>query len=218
MNELITLENTENVIKEIEQAFYDIPFDNSAYQNEVFVVAAQITPERAYRSIGLKMMAKLRALNEARFGKMKEQIDLDEIEYKLSSNTLNEFDRRREEIKKQEILSHRAWTDKLINDAINELNTLYKHFKSLPRYTREQFEAGEKLHFEQRLNRNVLGIDGAKESLINMHDDIKALENFEKEFKKIETPQISYDQLNMASLTNLLKQHTAQLTPTDKNS
>lgn len=187
MNEIaqITQETADDVIKELEDAFYDIPFENSKFQTEAFVIAAQITPERAYRSIGLRMMAKLRALNEAKFNRMKQQIDIDEIEYKLNNSELDPFERRRQELKKQEILSGNYWSDKLINDAIEELNVLYKHFKTLPKFTREQFESAEKLHFEQRLNRQVLGLSGAKESLVNMHDDMKALENYEQKIQEL---------------------------------
>lgn len=203
----VTYENSQDVIAEIEQAFFDIPFENSAFQTEAFVIGGQITPERAYRSIGLRMHAKLRALNEAKFGRMKEEVDLDEIEHKLNSGELNQFDRRREEIKKQQILSQRNWTDKLINDAISELNVLYKHFKSLPKFTREQFEQGEKLHYEQRLNRQVLGLEGAKESLINMNEDIHAIKSYEEKVLQLENTSNSDDLLKLSyGLSNLLKE------------
>lgn len=203
----VTYENSEDVIREIEQAFFDIPFENSKFQTESFVIGGQITPERAYRAIGLRMHAKLRALNEAKFGRMKEQVDLDEIEHKLSSGELNKFDRRREEIKRDQILSNRTWTDKLINDALSELNVLYKHFKALPKYTREQFENGERLHYEQRLNRQVLGLEGAKESLINMREDISALKHYEERVLALEN-KASDEELLMLSngLSNLLKE------------
>lgn len=207
MKDIITLENSHDVIKEVETAFFDIPFENSQFQTECFVIAGQITPERAYRAIGLRMHAKLRALNEARFARMKEQVDLDEIEHKLNSGTLSQFDIRREQIKKQEILSTRNWTDKLINDAISELNILYKHFKSLPKYTREQFEAGEKLHFEQRLNRQALGLEGAKESLINMNEDIQAISEYEQKVLQLQDSATDSLLLELSqSMPNLLVQ------------
>ena len=205
----ITLENSTDVVREIEEAFYDIPFENSQFQTENFVISSQITPERAYRAIGLRMHAKLRALNEAKFGRMKEEIDLDEIEHKLQDLTLNQFDRRRELIKREEILSRRQWTDKLINDAISELNVLYKHFKALPKYTRQQFEQGEHLHFTQRLNRQALGLEGAKESLINMNEDVHAITNYEKQFLQLQNTQQAADEETLKilrdQLPNLLK-------------
>lgn len=208
MNEIqkITLENTKDIIEEIEEAFFDIPFENSAFQTEAFVIASQITPERAYRAIGLRMHAKLRALNEAKFGRMRQQIDLDEINYKLENENLSPFDRRREELKKVELLSHNNWTNKLINDAISELNILYKHFRKLPKYTREQFEQGEKIHFEQRLNRQVLGLEGAKESLINIKEDIPALTHYQEKVAFLE--DLSSENLTelVKSLPNILKE------------
>lgn len=204
-NNLITIENSQDIIKEIEDAFYDIPFENSRFQTEAFVIAAQITPERAYRSIGLRMMTKLQALTANKFNQQKVQVDLDEIEYKIASGKLNEFDVRRELIKKEEILSQQAWSEKLINDAIQELNVLYAHFKKLPKYSREQFEAAERLHFEQKLNRQVLGLEGAKESLINMNDDVNALTAYEQEVVMLENASTE-DLLKLTSnLTNLLK-------------
>lgn len=204
----ITQETADNVIVELENAFYDIPFENSKFQTEAFVIASQITPERAYRSIGLRMMSKLRALNEAKFAKMRQEVDLDEIDYKLQDPTLDKFERRRQEIKKQEILSGNYWSDKLINDAIQELNILYGHFKNLPKFTRVQFEQAEKLHFEQRLNRQVQGIQGANESLVNMSADLVALQQYEEQVKELgltpsETMQLE-DLRN--SMTNIMRE------------
>ncbi len=207
MKDMITVENTQDVISEVENAFFDIPFENSRFQTESFVIGGQITPERAYRAIGLRMHAKLRALNEAKFGRMKEQVDIDEIDYKLQNESLTPFDRRREEIKKQEILSRRTWTDKLINDAISELNVLYKHFKSLPKFTREQFEAGERLHFEQRLNRQALGLEGARESLINMNEDIRAISTYEQQVAQLENSAAEVSLIELSkSMPNILKE------------
>lgn len=202
----ITPENAEDIVGEIEQAFYDIPFENSAFQTESFVIASQITPERAYRAIGLRMHSKLSALREAQFGRMKEQVDLDEIDYKLSNPELDQFSRRREEIKKLEILSRRTWTDKLINDAVAELNILYKHFKTLPKYTREQFEQAEKIHFTQKLQRQVVGIEGAKEALINMNEDTLAIQKYEEEVLKLGSSADTGSLLKLtSSLSNILK-------------
>lgn len=194
----ITLETANDVISEIEQAFYDIPFENSKFQTEAFVIASQITPERAYRSIGLRMHAKLRALSEAKFARMKSEVDLDELEYKLSNESLDRFERRRLEIKREEMLSGVSWTDKLINDAISELNVLYTHFKKLPKYTRDQFEQAERIHFEQRLQRSVVGLEGAKESLVNMHEDMAALEVYQNKVLEL-TNATSEDYLKLTS-------------------
>lgn len=175
MKNLITTENTEDVIKEINEAFFDIPFENSQFQTEHFVINAQLTPERAYRAIGLRMHNRLRALREAQFNRMREDVDIDELRAKLKLSETNVFDRRRYEIDIQEKLANRAFTDKLINDAIAELNVLYHHFKRLPRFTRQQFEAGEHKYFAESLTRQTKGIVGAAESLANMTTPTPAL-------------------------------------------
>ncbi len=65
------------IIKEIEDAFYDIPFENSAFQNEYFVLQGQYTPARAYRAIGLRMSSKLQAINELKYGRQLEEINIE---------------------------------------------------------------------------------------------------------------------------------------------
>lgn len=192
------------IVKEIEDAFYDIPFENSQFQTENFVIAASITPERAYRSIGLRMFAKLRALNDAKFSRMRMEVDLEELEEKIQDPNTNKFDKRRAEIDIEEKRSSLSYTNKLINDAVVELNVLYKHFKSLPKFTREQFEMGERRHFDQRLSRQVLGLDGAKESIINMNEDIKAMVNFEEEFVKLGYTPESFEELKSLTLSNMI--------------
>lgn len=205
--QVVTEENIKTVIQEIEDAFYDIPFENSAFQTESFVIAAQITPERAYRSIGLRMNAKLRALNEAKFGRMKEDIDIDELKEKLSDLNLNKWDRMRFEIDIQQKLSNRRFTDKLINDALAELNVLYGHFKALPKFTREQFEQGERRHFEQRLQRQISGISGARESLVNMVDDSRAISEFENNYTDLLLSGGQVNSIDMLTeqMNNLIK-------------
>lgn len=173
---LVTVENAEDIVKEIEEAFFDIPFENSQFQTECFVINAQLTPERAYRAIGLRMHNRLRALREAQFHRMREDVDIDELRHQIHHDpTLSPWDIRRKEITIQEKLSNRSFTDKLINDAIKELNVLYFHFQRLPRFTREQFEAAEAAYFEQSLTRQLQGVVGAAESLANMHHATPAL-------------------------------------------
>lgn len=175
----LTQDKIPDVIKEIEDAFRDIPFENSTYQTENFVIASQITPERAYRAIGLRMSAKLRALKEAQYNRLREEIDIEELQHKINDPSTSIFDKRRAQIDINEKLDSRSFTDKLANDALEELNVLYNHFQRLPKFTREQFEQGEQTHFQLRLSRQAQGIQGAQESLLNMTQDIKQLSLFQ---------------------------------------
>lgn len=204
----VSADNAADVIKEIEDAFWDIPFENSAFQTENFVLAAQITPERAYRAIGLRMHKKLIVVQEAIIGQEKAKIELEQLQEKLASPDYDKYEKRIMELEQQKRDINKRFHQKLLNDAIVELNVLYKHFKALPKYTREEFEAGERRHYLERLNRQALGLSGAKESLINMVDDAQALNKFESDFKLIAN---NYDtdlllELTENSLTNVSKE------------
>ena len=156
------------MIEEIQAAFYDIPFENSDYQNKVFMVQNQLTPARAYRSIGLRMLAKLRAIDELKFGRELEQVDIDEYQATIDSDTSSTFEQRRAAIEIRKKESKIQWEDKLLNDAIRELNCLYSEFKKFPTYTREQFELEEADHFEQDLQLQLTAGNGPQRSLAVM--------------------------------------------------
>lgn len=194
----VTTENVNDVIDELNQAFYDIPFENSQFQTENFVIGASITPARAYRAIGLRMSSKLNALREAKYSRLRMDIDIEELQEKVNDPNTNKFDKRRAELDIQEKLEGIPYTDKLINDAVTELNILYKHFKALPKFTRDEFEVEEKLHFEQRLQRQLMGGNGAQESLMNMSTDYNNILGFEENFllngEKDVYKQLAYNQ------------------------
>ena len=208
-NELIiTGNNTHDVIREVEEAFYHIPFENSAFQTENFVIAAQITPERAYRAIGLRMHKKLIVVQEALIQEQLNDIEEEEIQAKIDSPDYSNFEKRKFELELKKRQISKRYNGKLFNDAIQELNVLYKHFKALPKYTRQEFEAGEKRHYLEDLNRQALGLAGAKMSLLNMFDDIAAIEKFETEFKQIANNYDTQSLLEFTenSLTNVQKE------------
>jgi hypothetical protein len=172
--DLMRLEESEfgKITTEYDDAFFDIPFGNSTFQIHNFIINAAHTPERAYRAIGLGMRAKINALKEAYYNLKKEEIDMEELFAKVKTDQMNDFEKRRTvlEIERKEEI--RRDIKKLINDALAELQEYYRVFKTLPRFTRQQFEAGEKKYFETRLNKMALGVQGPLESLDNMGVDI----------------------------------------------
>lgn len=163
-----------SVLQEIEAAFFDIPFENSTFQTEAFVIAAQQTPARAYRSVGLRMMSKIEAVRAHQFRAMRSEIDIEEKEAKIAVPDTSDFERRRLRIDIMEAQSSKAYGDKLLNDALRELDVLYAWFKKLPRYTREQFEAEELTHFMARMDRQLTA-PGPKESVENMRVDLPSM-------------------------------------------
>lgn len=171
MNDVISVDNIGDVLQRLETAFFDIPFENSDFQNRAFVVAAQQTPGRAYRAIGLRMFTKVRAVKDYLIQKERTQIDVEEKQAKIAAPDTSEFDKRRLRLDILQIQDSESWNAKLLNDAVRELNCLYAEFVALPPYTRVQFEAEEASHFQQRLTR-ALTSGGAAESLLNMNRDL----------------------------------------------
>lgn len=167
----INSENVGNVLTELEEAFFDIPFENSDYQNSAFVMAAQQTPGRAYRALGLRMFAKIRALKEYEYNQRKMEIDIEEKRAKIADSATDPFERRRLELDIEKTLDEQAWGVKLKNDALRELDCLYGWYKKFPHYSREQFEREEVEHFVAKLTRQIKA-PGAHESLENMHTDL----------------------------------------------
>lgn len=182
MNNLTTVSesNLSDVLREIEDAFWDIPFGNTDFQCENFVIAAAVTPERAYRTIGLQIHGLLTNLQQVKNDRRLAEIEIAELEERIASPDVSKFDKMRAQVKLETMRENSRWSQKLVMDAIRQLNVYYKHFKAFPRYSRAQFENGEARYFEQTQRRQVLGITGAKESIINMVDDMKTIENFER--------------------------------------
>ena len=164
-------------IDEILQSFDDIPFGNSDFQIENFIINAGLTPERAFRSICLNLRTRLNDLSESYYNKMKLDVDLEELKEKIGDQKTNKFDKRRAEIELEQKIYQQNYTNKLIKDAIHEVEIYYKYWKMLPHPNREDFEKAEEKYFLQSMYRQIHGITGPIESLQNM--GYKELDNQE---------------------------------------
>lgn len=208
----LNLANLQDALQEVESAFYDIPFANTDFQCEAFVIAAQITPARAYRSIGLQLQSILTELNNIKYAEKLKQIEILELQEKINDESISKFERMKAEVKLEQLQSKNIWNEKLVSDQIHQANLYYKHFKAFPKYTRDQFEKEEFLYFEQSLRRQILGITGAKESIMNMMDDKQTIQNFEQML--LEIPEDEKEKLlgeitkrAMASLIEFKQNH-----------
>jgi hypothetical protein len=191
------MKNPSDILNEIETAFYNIPFDNSDYQNKAFVLAAQLTPARAYRALGLRMSAKLRAIDELKYSRQREQVDIDEWQSIIDDPDATVFAKRRAQIDIDQKRSVRNYTDKLLNDAILELDLLYAEFQKFPRYTREQFELEERKHFELSLQSQLESSVHAP-GAIGAIDSIKAMNHVTPLNLQIEQVKNEYTLTNSA--------------------
>ena len=156
------------LLSEIQDSFLSIPFGNSDFQISNFIVNGAQTPERAFRAVCLSLRDKILTLNEAYYNQLKFQVDLDELQEKIGDPATDKFDRRRMEIDYEQKISQQRDNEKLLIDAIHEVELLYSFCQKLPHPTRAEFEAAEEDYFKISLTKQVLGIDGAVGSLENM--------------------------------------------------
>lgn len=174
----ITSQNWLTVLGELEDAFEDIPFGQTKYQTKKFVVSSELTPERAYRAIGLNLMSHI---NELQGLAMEEELRLleqdkaqHEYDQKKVNQELTEFDIREYEIKQKYYMSNERWQRKLLNDKLEECNALYEEFVKHPKYTRDDIESAEEIYFAKKMLRTIRSEgNGSVEALMTMYLDDK---------------------------------------------
>lgn len=177
------------VEKELLDKCEDIPFSNSLYQDESFVLNTSYTDARAIRNVGLALSARVRALKELEFGLETMQVDLEEIDFKLK-NTQDQFELRRLDIEKRKKQSGLAYTMKLLKDSLYEIEYFRAILAKLPKLTRQEFEDQEKQYFIESLTRQAVGLSEPDKSLAAMGL---------KERPKIEiTPSTLSEKLNIS--------------------
>jgi hypothetical protein len=138
-------------IKHIKNLIRSVPFGNSQFQINTFV-GNDITPERTYRNVLLQLNQKLNALQECSFRRRRKEIDIKEIEQKLSKRAgMSTYEPERLKIDLEEATGQLENEIKLIEDAEIEIQTYLKILDSLPEITREQFENSEKKYWQCRL-------------------------------------------------------------------
>ena len=175
---LIKEKDIPRVLQDVENRFFDIPFENSAFQNEFFVEAAQITPARAYRALGLRLRSKIKAVKHARNESDLRKIDRDEYEEKLQDPDVSKFDKRRAEVEIRKIDEEEVEQQKLINDALVDITTTYQLLQKYPSYTREQFENEERQHFHLIAEQRTKALkDGDQMMLMNMKTSPEILDD-----------------------------------------
>lgn len=153
----------DQVEKELLEKCEDIPFGNSLYQDESFILNTSYTDARAVRNIGLTLSARVRALRELEFSMRKLDVDMREIEHKLKS--AHYFDKERLEIEREEKTSGMAYTQKLLKDALYEVEYLRAILEKLPKLSRAEFEGQEKQYFIESLTRQAVNLPESVKSL-----------------------------------------------------
>jgi hypothetical protein len=170
--ELIKIDSTEGVSKifnNILNLVEEIPFGNSDFQNRLVIVNNELSPHRAYRHSALRIIDRLQALNECYYNLKKISIEIKKLERKLE-NEQDELERELIQIEIDQKKSSLPYTQKLIKDAIQEIESLYPIIEKIGKMSREEFEACEKKHFETKLLNTTKG----KNEVITMLESISS--------------------------------------------
>lgn len=139
------------IVEEIKSAITNGPtFNQSGFQNIKFNIETHRMPARTYRQILLELNNKFLSLQKAEIcaKKMKAQVNILRKELEV----LKDEDQRT--IKKCEIddkLIDLEQQEKLALDCINECNSLYALFKTLPKITSEDFEKEDEQYWHNRI-------------------------------------------------------------------
>jgi hypothetical protein len=158
---------SELVEKELLDKCEDIPFGNSLYQDESFVLNTSYTDARAVRNIGLALSARVRALKELEYGLETLQVELEELDYKIE-NSPDSFERRKLAIEKRKKQDGTAYTLKLLKDTLYEIEYFRKILEKLPKLSRAEFEEQEKQYFMESLTRQAVGLSEPDKNLAAM--------------------------------------------------
>jgi hypothetical protein len=158
---------SEIIEKELLEKCEDIPFGNSLYQNENFILNSSYTTARALKNVGLALSARVRALKELEYGMETLKIELEEIEFNIET-TSNKFEARKLEIEKRKKQDGVQYTAKLLKDSLYEIEYFRKILSSLPKLTRAEFEEQEKEYFVETLTRQAIGLSEADKNLTAM--------------------------------------------------
>lgn len=148
MSNITITTSSSDVLKEIEDDTKNVPLGMSDFQNR-FLSTIQETPMRKKRHVLLQMRVKISALKENELLRDRSLIDIDEINYKLNKEN-DPFAKRRLEVDLREKMIHLQDSEKLVEDAIQELNGFYSIYKELPMFTREEFEKEEMDYYTKR--------------------------------------------------------------------
>lgn len=177
-NEVISIDIEENKISQTIEGFLDlveeVPWGNSDWQNHHAIVNMELTAERAYRHASLRIMNRLQALQECYYSIKKDEIQIERHKRKATAG--DDLDKREAEIEIDQILSRRAYTKKLIGDAIGEIKSLAPVIQKIGHLSRQQFEAAEEQHFIKVYKNQILGKPEALVALESLGIDFKTEE------------------------------------------
>lgn len=142
------MNNLEQLAGTILDLVQEVPFGNSDTQNRVAIVNEECTPHRSYRHAALRIMNRIEALREVKFNLRKR-----DIEIRMLQRERDTADELRKEMIDLEIEHRRSgdrYSQKLISDAIREIESLWPVIQAMGRVSRADFEQGELAWYQKK--------------------------------------------------------------------
>jgi len=164
-------EGISKILNHVLDLVEEVPFGNSDFQNRLVIVDNEMSPHRAYRHAALRIIDRLNALNECYYNLRKTSIEIKKLERKLLEET-DPLEKELIEIEIEQKKSTLPYTQKLIKDAIREIESLYPIIENIGKLSREEFEKLEKQHFKNKLENSLKGKHETNLMLENINKDI----------------------------------------------
>lgn len=133
------------------EKMFDIPFENSHVQTDS-VIEDSLTPERAYRNLGLRFMARWNDLKICSIKRRQAVVKAKQLKQKIEKEP-DPLEKELLELELEELTAGWAYEDKLANDCKQELMHLLTRLKQLPCYDREDFENADVKWLEMKQNK-----------------------------------------------------------------
>lgn len=173
--------NINEIAKDIQERAFDIPFGNSDFQENVHTQGS-LTPGREYRHLLLQCNKYVKAIKHNEFQHRRKRLDIEEAKEKLSKlspeSDYHEYNRILIDLEEFEFeegnLKH------LLADALHSLNNVYSQLKSCHKYTREEFELEEEIHYRLKFKNDLEGKVGAAGHLHTLNAGANQLEDFKQ--------------------------------------
>lgn len=128
----------------------EIPFENSNVQTDN-VINSALTPERAFRQLGIRFMKRWNDLKICSIERRKSEIKVEKMKKELVKIT-DELDREELQLEIEKIKTNWPYEDKLANDCKAELLHIVKRLQQFPCYDRKMFEEAEIQWLEMKHN------------------------------------------------------------------
>lgn len=167
----------------------EVPWGNSDWQNQQTIINRELTPERAYRHASIRIMNRFEALKETYYSIQKNKIEIKKLERLLAAET-DELEHELLQLEIQHKTSGDRNQEKLIKDAIREIESLAPVILAMGKLSREQFEQAEAKHFELKYRNQVMNKSDSLLGLEAMGVDIQTGEmkqDYQSLFEQIKT-------------------------------